>query len=91
MTDARQEVEDLLYEHPAVKVCAVVGIPDELSGEIPKAFVVLRDGADATEEEIIEFVRERMAPYKRIREVEFREELPMSLVGKVLKNTLRGE
>lgn len=84
-----REVEDVLYEHPAVKVAAVVGIPDEGSGEMPKAFIVLKDGAEATEEELIEFIRERVAPYKRIRAVEFRDELPMTLVGKVLKKDLR--
>jgi long-chain acyl-CoA synthetase len=84
-----REIEDVLYEHPAVKVAAVVGRPDDVSGEIPKAFLVLKDGAEATEEEMIEFVRERIAPYKRIREVEFREELPMTPVGKVLKKDLR--
>ena len=84
-----REVEDVIYEHPAVKLCAVVGMPDELSGEIPKAFVVRKDGAEATEEELIEWVKDKVAPYKRIREVEFREELPMTLVGKVLKKELR--
>jgi len=84
-----REVEDIIYEHPAVKLCAVVGMPDELSGEIPKAFVVRKDGAEATEEELIEWVRDKVAPYKRIREVEFREQLPMTLVGKVLKKELR--
>ncbi len=83
-----REIEDVLYTHPAVKICAVVGIPDEVSGEIPTAFVVLKDGFKATEEEIIEFVKERLAPFKRVREVEFREELPMTLVGKVLKHKL---
>jgi long-chain acyl-CoA synthetase len=84
-----REIEDVLYEHPAVKIAAVVGKPDEVSGEIPKAFLVLKDGAEATEEEMIEFIRERIAPYKRIREVEFRSELPMTLVGKVLKKDLK--
>jgi acyl-CoA synthetase (AMP-forming)/AMP-acid ligase II len=56
---------------------------------MPKAFIVLKDGAEATEEELIEFVRERLAPYKRIRAVEFRDELPMTMVGKVLKKDLR--
>ncbi len=79
----------MIYEHPAVKVAAVVGVPDEESGEMPKAFIVLKDGAEATEEEMMEFVRERVAPYKRIRAVEFRDELPMTLVGKVLKKDLR--
>jgi len=86
-----RELEDILYEHPAVKLAAVVGKPDPLSGEIPKAFVVLREGATATEEEIMKFVNERVAPYKAIREVEFRKELPMSMVGKVLRRVLREE
>jgi len=86
-----REVEDALYEHSAVKLCSIIGVPDEESGERPKAFVVLKDGAEATEEELIQYVRERVAPYKRIREVEFRDELPMTLVGKVLKKTLREE
>ena len=84
-----REVEDVLYEHPAVKVVAIVGIPDEISGEMPKAFIVLKDGAEATEEELVEFVKERVASYKRIRAVEFRDKLPMTLVGKVLKKDLR--
>lgn len=86
-----RELEDILYEHPAVKLAAVVGKPDPVSGEIPKAFIVLREGAMATEEEIMKFVNERVAPYKAIREVEFRKELPMSLVGKVLRRVLREE
>jgi long-chain acyl-CoA synthetase len=84
-----REVEDVIYEHSAVKVAAVVGVPDEESGEMPKAFIVLKEGAETTEDEMIEFVRERVAPYKRIRAVEFRDELPMTLVGKVLKKNLR--
>ncbi len=84
-----REVEDVIYEHPAVKVAAVVGVPDEESGEMPKAFIVLKEGVEVTEDEMIEFVRERVAPYKRIRAAEFRDELPMTLVGKVLKKDLR--
>lgn len=86
-----RELEDILYEHPAVKLAAVVGKPDPVSGEIPKAFIVLRDGATATEEEIMKFVNERVAPYKHLREVEFRKDLPMSMVGKVLRRVLREE
>jgi len=86
-----RELEDILYEHPAVKLAAVVGKPDPVSGEIPKAFIVLREGAMATEEEIMKFVNERVAPYKAIREVEFRKELPMSMVGKVLRRVLKEE
>jgi long-chain acyl-CoA synthetase len=86
-----REIEDVLYEHPAVKLCAVVGKPDQVASEIPKAFVVLKDGATATEEEIKKFVNEKVAPYKAIRELEFRKELPMTLVGKVLRRVLQEE
>ena len=88
-----RELEDALYEHPAVKLCAVVGKPDPVAGEIPKAFIVLKPEYEGKvkEEEIIEWVKERVAPYKRIREVEFRRELPLSTVGKVLRRVLREE
>jgi len=86
-----RELEDILYEHPAVKLCAVIGKPDKTAGEIPKAFIVLKQGTTATEAEIKEFVKAKIAPYKAIREVEFRTELPMSVVGKVLRRTLREE
>jgi long-chain acyl-CoA synthetase len=86
-----REIEDVLYEHPAVKLCAVVGKPDPVASEIPKAFVVLKDGAMATKEEIRKFVNEKVAPYKAIRELEFRKELPMTLVGKVLRRVLQEE
>jgi long-chain acyl-CoA synthetase len=86
-----REIEDVLYEHPAVKLCGVVGKPDPVAGEIPKAFVVLKEGMTATEKEIMEFVNEKVAPYKAIREVEFRTELPMTMVGKVLRRVLQEE
>jgi long-chain acyl-CoA synthetase len=86
-----REIEDVLYEHPAVKLCAVVGKPDPVASEIPKAFVILKDGATATEEELRKFVNEKVAPYKAIRELEFRKELPMTLVGKVLRRVLQEE
>jgi long-chain acyl-CoA synthetase len=86
-----RELEDVIYEHPAVKLCGVIGKPKPVVGEIPKAFIVLKEGATATEEEIIKFVKERVAAYKAIREVEFRKELPLSLVGKVLRRKLREE
>ena len=79
------EIEAVLYEHPAVADCAVVGKPDPVAGEIPKAFVALKDGAKATEKGLIKFVEERVAGYKRIREVEFVETVPRSLAGKVLR------
>jgi long-chain acyl-CoA synthetase len=86
-----REIEDVLYEHPAVKLCAVIGKTDVAAGEIPKAFVVLKEGATATEGEIRKFVNDKIAPYKAIRELEFRKELPMTLVGKVLKRVLQEE
>ncbi len=88
-----RELEDILYEHPAVKLCCVVGIPDPEAGEIPKAFIVLKEEyvGKISEEDIIEWVKERVAPYKRIRKVEFREELPTSAVGKVLRRLVREE
>ena len=86
-----REIEDVLYEHPSVKLCAVVGKPDRVAGEIPKAFVVLKEGANATEAELVGFVNEKVAPYKAIREIEFRKELPMSPAGKVLRRVLQEE
>lgn len=86
-----REIEDVLYEHPAVKLCGVIGKPDPVAGEIPKAFVVLKEGTTATEKEIMGFVNAKVAPYKAIRELEFRTELPMTLVGKVLKRELLEE
>jgi long-chain acyl-CoA synthetase len=86
-----RELEDVLYEHPAVKLCAVIGKADPEVGEIPKAYIVLKEGMAATAEEIISFVKERVAPYKVIREVEFRAELPLTLAGKVLKRVLKEE
>jgi long-chain acyl-CoA synthetase len=84
-----REIEDVLYEHSAVKLCAVVGKPDRVAGEVPKAFVVLKDGAGVTSEEIMSFVNGKVAPYKAIREVEFRKDLPLSGAGKVLKRVLQ--
>ncbi len=86
-----REIEDVIYEHPAVKLCGVVGKPDPVASEIPKAFIVLKEGKTVTAEEIKEFVNSKVAPYKAIREVEFRTELPMTLVGKVLKRVLLEE
>jgi long-chain acyl-CoA synthetase len=86
-----RELEDVLYEHPAVKMCAVVGKPDPVAGEIPKAFVVLKDGASASEQEITAFVNGKVAPYKAIRQLEFRKDLPLSVAGKVLRRALKEE
>jgi long-chain acyl-CoA synthetase len=86
-----RELEDVLYEHPAVKLCAVVGKPSPTVGEIPKALIVLKDGATATEAEIMAFVKDKVAPYKAVREVGFRQQLPISAAGKILRRALQEE
>jgi acyl-CoA synthetase (AMP-forming)/AMP-acid ligase II len=85
---ASVEVEKALAEHPAVLEAVVVGRPDERWGEIPVAFVVLRGGASATAEELIEFVCARIARFKAPREIRF-EEFPKTSTGKVQKYLLR--
>ena len=88
-----REIEDILFEHPKVQLAAAVGIPrqDDPSNEYVKAFIVLREGESTTEKEFIEWCRDKMAGYKRPKEVEFRETLPISTVGKVLRRVLRDE
>jgi long-chain acyl-CoA synthetase len=88
-TIAPAEIEAVLYEHPAVRECAVVGKPDNLAGELPKAYVVLKDGCSVKAEELIKFCEERVAPYKKIRLVEFIDEIPKTQVGKILRRVLR--
>jgi long-chain acyl-CoA synthetase len=83
------EVENVLYTHPAIKECAVVGKPDLIAGEIPKAYIVLKEGIAATEDEVIEYCRKNISAYKRIREIEFVTELPKNFAGKILKRALR--
>ena len=85
------EVEAILYEHPKVLEAAVIGVPDEKRGETVKAFIVLKEGQSATPEEIIGFCREEQAAYKVPKIIEFRDELPKSMVGKVLRRELRDE
>jgi long-chain acyl-CoA synthetase len=86
-----RDVEDILFTHPKVALAAVVGVPDAKSGEIVKAYIQLKPGESATEEEINEFCKENMAGYKRPRVIEFRDEVPVSNVGKVLRRVLRDE
>jgi long-chain acyl-CoA synthetase len=83
------DVEAVLFEHPKVKEAAVIGIPDEKRGETVKAFVVMKEGQSATEEEIISYCRENLAVYKAPTMIEFRDDLPKSLVGKVIRRELR--
>jgi long-chain acyl-CoA synthetase len=84
-----REVEDVLYTHPAVREAAVVGIPDTYRGETVKAFVSLQQGASVSAEDIKAFCKERMAAYKYPREVEFVDELPKTVTGKILRRELR--
>lgn len=86
-----RDVEDVIFTHPKVALVAVVGIPDAKSGEAVKAFVQLKPGATATDQEIIDYCKEHLAPYKRPKIIEFRDSLPVSNIGKVLRRVLRDE
>ncbi|MER3456692.1 MAG: long-chain fatty acid--CoA ligase [candidate division GAL15 bacterium] len=83
-----REVEEVLYRHPAVREAAAVGVPDPVRGEVVKAFVALREGQHATEQELVEFCRQHLAPHKVPRAVEVRPQLPKTLIGKVLRRAL---
>ena len=84
-----REVEDYLYQHPAVREAAVVGVPDAYRGETVKAFVSLKSGSSATPDEIVAFCRDRMAAYKYPRQVEILDEVPKTATGKFLRRELR--
>jgi len=85
------ELEALLLTHPAVADCAVIGVPDEEAGELPKAFIALKPGAEATAADIQEFVAGEVAHYKQVRIVEFVDEIPKSASGKILRRLLRDQ
>jgi len=89
---APAELEDLLLGHPAVEDVAVLGLPDDYSGEIPKAFVVLKPGVKKTHsigKELLAYVKEKKTKYKWVKEVEFIDEIPKSPSGKILRRILR--
>ncbi|MAF47208.1 MAG: class I adenylate-forming enzyme family protein [Rhodospirillales bacterium] len=83
------EIENALYQHPAVNECAVFGIPDDYWGELPAAHVVLEAGQKAEEQELIDFCLESLARYKRPRMIKIVDELPKTTVGKIQKNVIR--
>jgi len=86
-----REVDEVLYQHPQIAEAVSAGVPDAYRGETVKAFVVLKPGAAATEKDIIDFCKTKLAPYKVPKFVEFRTELPKSAVGKILRKILRDE
>jgi long-chain acyl-CoA synthetase len=86
-----RDVEEVLYEHPAVLEGAVVGVPDRYRGETVKAYIVLKPGAEASEADIVAHYRASLAPYKVPKLVEFRGDLPKTTIGKVLRRALVAE
>jgi long-chain acyl-CoA synthetase len=86
-----RRIEDALYEHNAVAEVTVVGIPDEYRGEAPKAFVKLKEGKQATAQELLQFLRGKLSKMELPAEIEFRDELPKTMVGKLSKKELRAE
>ena len=86
-----RDIDEVLYEHPKVADAVTIGVPDEYRGETVKVFVVVKPGETLTEKEIIAHCKERLAAYKVPRMVEFRDELPKTMVGKVLRKELRAE
>jgi len=86
-----REVEEVISSHPAVLEVGVAGVPDDYQGEAVKAWVVLRSGQQATVDEIRQYCRQKLAPYKVPKHIEFREGLPKSMVGKVLRRLLAQE
>jgi len=86
-----REVEEVLFEHPKIQDAVVVGLPDRFAGEIIKAYIVLKEGKTATNGEIFDFCQERLARFKVPKEIEFRVELPKTIIGKVLRRVLLDE
>lgn len=86
-----REIDEVLYQHPKVMDAVAVGIPHEYRGETIKAYIVLKPGETATEDEIMDFCKQKLAAYKTPKSVEFRDSLPKSIIGKVLRKILREE
>lgn len=86
--ESTREVEEALYTHPEVFEAVVIGVPDPAKGEIPKAFVQLKEGSSVDDQQIISYCKDRMAAYKVPRQVEFVCEFPKSPTGKILKRVM---
>jgi long-chain acyl-CoA synthetase len=86
-----RRVEDAFYKHAAVAEVTVIGIPDDYRGEAPKAFVKLKEGHEATAAELLDFLREKLSKFELPAEIEFRDELPKTMIGKLSKKELRAE
>ena len=84
-----KEVGEVIFKHHKVQDVVVVGIPDEFKGEMVKAYIVLKNGETSTAEEIIEHCKKNLAKFKVPKEVEFRKELPKTMIGKVLRRVLK--
>ncbi|HPX19363.1 MAG: long-chain fatty acid--CoA ligase [Pseudomonadota bacterium] len=84
-----QEVDEVLMEHPRILEACTIGVPDSYRGEAPKSYVVLKDGGTLSAEEIVEFCKKRLAPYKVPRQIEFIDELPKTPVGKILRREVK--
>jgi acyl-coenzyme A synthetase/AMP-(fatty) acid ligase len=91
---APAELEDLLLGHTKVEDCAVLGVPDDYSGEVPKAFIVLKSGVQKDQnsgKELLKYVKEKKIRYKWIKEIEFVDMIPKSASGKILRKELRNK
>ncbi len=86
-----RDIDEILYQHPKVMEACAIGVPHPTRGEAVKAFVVLKEGQSATKDEIIHFCKDKLAKYKWPEEIEFRESLPKSTVGKIMRKDLRAE